>query len=77
MEITQTLEEQTTSTNLRQVRSVVRSVGEIIGCQSLDVNHWMPIIGWQSLDEIISLTNDNLMLQQAAVGFIRGGGDKL
>ena len=50
----------------------------IIGCQSLDANHWMAIIGWQSLDEIISLTNyDNLKLQQAAVGFIRGGGDKL
>ena len=73
MEITQTLEEQTTSTNLWQVRSMVRSVGEIIGWQSLD-----EIIGWQSLNEIISLTNyDNLKLQQAAMGFIRGGGDKL
>ena len=55
------------------MRSMVRSVGEIIGWQSLD-----EIIGWQSLNEIISLTNyDNLKLQQAAVGFIRGGGDKL
>ena len=55
------------------MRSMVRSVGEIIGWQSLE-----EIIGWQSLDEIISLTNyDNLNLQQATVGVIRGGGDKL